>query len=186
MREQQESEYNLYMIGKFDIPSALSQLMERSPAGFAVALHIRYQSPALLFQTYPVAWLEEYSRDGLLMHDPTVAWALAERGVVRWDDLAGRDPAGVLGRARGHGLVHGFTISLKREGSLSIAGFARADRPFEATEIAGIGALVGRLHDATAPGAPLAPETREALRRLSVAFTQPGLRKTPGPATGPC
>lgn len=157
--------------------------MDQSPAGFAVALHIRYQSPAYLFQTYPVAWLQEYSRDGLLMHDPTVAWALTQRGAVLWADLEDRDPAGVIARARGHGLLHGFTIGLEREGSLSMAGFARADRPFAPAELRGIGALVDRLHDATAQVAPLSPETREALRRLSVAFTQPSPPKTPGPAS---
>jgi len=183
LREQQESEYNLYMIGEFDVAGAFWSLIERSPAGFAIALHIRYQTPTYLFQTYPLAWLEEYSRDGLLMHDPAVAWALEGRGLVRWEDLADRDPAGVLGRARRHGLRHGFTVGLEREGSLSMAGFARADRPFAPAEMEGIRALVTRLHDLTASGTPA---TREALRCLSVAFTRPGPTKDPRPGPDPC
>jgi LuxR family transcriptional regulator len=183
LRGQQESEYNLYMIGEFDVAGVLSSLMDRSPAGFAIALHIHFQAPALLFQTYPMAWLEEYSRDGLMMQDPTVAWAMSQSGLVRWEDLDDQDPSGVLARARSHGLRHGFTVSLHDGASLSIGGFARADRPFAPPEMEDIRALVTGLHEETATGGRLPSETREALRRLSVAFTQPSPAKDPGPAS---
>lgn len=166
---------------QLDIPGLLALLMNQAPGGFAIGLHARYQTPALMFQTYPAAWLEEYSQDGLVIHDPTIAWAAAHRGVISWEDLKGRDPAGVFGKARRHGLVHGFALSLERGGSLSLGSFARPDRDYTAEEMRAIEATMAELHDATASAAPLSPATREALRSLSVAFTQPVPRSESGP-----
>ena len=158
---------------QLDIPDLLLALMEQAPAGFAIGLHVRYQAPTLMFQTYPAAWLEEYSRAGLVLQDPTIVWAAAHRGVVSWQDLKDQDPARVFVRARAHGIAHGFAVSLERGGSHSLASFTRGDRDFTPEEVEMIRALMIRLHDATASATPLAPETPEALRRLSVAFTQP-------------
>jgi LuxR family transcriptional regulator, quorum-sensing system regulator SdiA len=158
---------------QLDIPDLLLALMEQAPAGFAIGLHIRYQTPALMFQTYPLDWLSEYSRDGLMMRDPTVVWGLANVGIKSWEALSDQDPAGVFERARRHGMAHGFAVSLDRGGSRSLGGFARGDRDFTPEEIETIQALMSALHGATASATPLAPETRETLRRLSVAFTQP-------------
>ncbi|EYD77066.1 DNA-binding protein HTH domain protein-containing protein [Rubellimicrobium mesophilum DSM 19309] len=158
---------------KLDIPDLLLALMALAPAGFAIGLHVRYQTPTLMFQTYPVAWLAEYSHGGLVMQDPTIGWAAENRGMISWEELKDRDPAGVFERARAHGIVHGFAISLERGGSQSLASFARGDRDFTPEEKETTRALMLRLHEATASAMPLSPETREALRSLSVAFTQP-------------
>ena len=55
-----------------DIPKTLAGLMEIATAGFVTGLHIRYTTPTYLFQTYPKAWIDEYSREGLLLRDPAV------------------------------------------------------------------------------------------------------------------
>ena len=156
-----------------DIPQRLASLQDLAPAGFAIALHVRFTSPLYLFQTYPDAWLAEYSRDGLVMRDPTVAWAFAHPGTIDWAPLAAQDDSGVMARAAAHGLRHGVTVSLHRDGSRSMASFARGDRPFDDEEVARIEEAVGALHDATASAQPLTPQAREAIRRLSVAFTHP-------------
>ena len=158
---------------QLDIPDLLLAFMEQAPAGFAIGLHIRFHSPTLMFQTYPVAWLEEYSREGLMMQDPIVTWGMSTTGETSWDALKDLDPQGVLQRAREHGMIHGFAVSLTRGGSYSLAGFARSDRDFTPEERETIRALLARLHDSTGAGTQLAPETRGALRSLSVAFTQP-------------
>jgi LuxR family transcriptional regulator, quorum-sensing system regulator SdiA len=158
---------------QLDIPDLLLALMEQAPAGFAIGLHVRYQTPSLMFQTYPVEWLTEYSREGLVVQDPTIAWAAAHRGTIPWEDLEDQDHGGVFARARRHGIAHGFAVSLERGGSHSLGSFTRGDRPFTPEETETCRALMTALHDATASASPLSPETREALRRLSVAFTQP-------------
>lgn len=171
---------------QLDIPGLLAVLMNQAPGGFAIGLHARYQTPALMFQTYPVAWLEQYSQEGLVIQDPTIAWAAAHRGVISWERLKDRDPGGVFEKARRHGLVHGFALSLERGGSLSLGSFARPDREYTAEEIQAIEATMADLHDGTASAAALSPATREALRSLSVAFTQPGPRSEAGPGPEAC
>lgn len=161
---------------EMDISKTLAQMMDLAPAGFAIALHVRFTTPAYLFQTYPAAWIEEYGKAGLVMSDPTVAWGFGQVGVVTWAELASQDPAGVLERAKAHGLLHGITVSLERRDSRSIASFSRSDREFSQSEVAQIESAVSDLHDATAATQPLAPEVREMLKRLSVAFTHPSAR----------
>jgi LuxR family transcriptional regulator len=156
-----------------DIPRTLADLKEVAPAGFAVVLHLRFTAPTFLFQTYPKDWVDEYSRDGLLVRDPMVVWAFSNEGHVSWSDLAPRDEAGVLARAAAHGLRHGLAVSVERGGSRSMGGFARPDREFLPEEVARIEAALEQLHDDTATALPLPEAVRESLRRLSVAFTHP-------------
>ena len=151
----------------------LARLREIAPAGFAIALHIRFTAPAYLFQTYPDAWLEEYGRDGLVMFDPGVAWAFTHTGTVSWADLVTSDEARIFARAARHGLLHGLMVSLVQEESRSMAGFARADREFTREEVIELEDALGVLHEATALGQPLGAEVRDGLRRLSVTSTHP-------------
>jgi LuxR family transcriptional regulator, quorum-sensing system regulator SdiA len=155
------------------IAAILGNLQARAPAGYAIALHVRFTTPTFLFQTYPEAWSDHYSSAGLVMQDPTVAWAFGNTGTIRWCDLAGADSAGVFSAAAGFGLNHGFTYSQDRDGSNSLSSFSRSDRDFTDEEIADICLLVDELHDLTANGATLGAETRDNLRRMSVRFTHP-------------
>ncbi|EPX87219.1 Autoinducer binding domain protein [Rubellimicrobium thermophilum DSM 16684] len=156
-----------------NVAEQLASLMELAPAGFAIALHVRFASALYLFQTYPDAWLAEYTRDGLVMRDPTVAWALAHTGRRDWSLFASDDPGGVMARAAAHGLRHGVTISIERGGSRSIASFVHPERPFTEAEAEEIEQRMTALHEATASARPLDRSTREAIRRLSIAFTHP-------------
>lgn len=161
------------MAPEADLLTTLGDLIEVSPAGFAVGLHIRFTTPTFMFQTYPREWVEEYSRKGLLARDPTVAWAFANTGRITWADLEPSDTDRVFPQAAEHGLRHGLMVSLLREGSRSLGGFARSDRPFQEDEAERIESLLCRLHTATASARTLPEDLREALHRLSVAFTHP-------------
>jgi LuxR family transcriptional regulator len=151
----------------------LQRLKELAPGGYAIGLHVRFTTPSYMFQTYPKAWLDIYSREGLLMLDPAVAWAFQNEGMVRWTDLASEDSARVFARAESFGLVHGMTISVRDGGSMSIGGFARSDRFFTDDEVAEVTALLRELHRETGSVEPLPEGVREELRRMSVAFTHP-------------
>lgn len=153
--------------------SILDELRLHATAGYAIALHVRFTTPTYLFQTYPEVWSEHYSAAGLVMQDPTVAWAFQNTGTIRWSDLAAQDAAGVFAAAAAHGLVHGVTLSLDRAGSRSLASFSRGDRDFTDAEIAAILPLAEELHDLTTAGTRLPEATHDHLRRLSVRFTQP-------------
>lgn len=161
------------MISAGDIASWLQAIHERATAGYAVALHLGLHSPLYLFQTYPAEWNAVYAGEGLLLSDPTALWGLARTGRATWADLAAMDRAGVHRRAAEHGLRHGLSVSVNRDGSRSIASFARGDRPFDLAEEEALEAAVTALHRASAPGGDLGAAEREVLRRLSVAFTRP-------------
>ena len=41
-----------------------------TPGGFAIGLHISYNGPSFLFQTFPQAWIDYYASNGLHLTDP--------------------------------------------------------------------------------------------------------------------
>ena len=59
---------------QFEISETLDQLNQLAPTGYALGIHIEYTTPKFMFQTYPKAWLDYYSSNGLVMSDPMVAW----------------------------------------------------------------------------------------------------------------
>jgi len=137
------------------------------PAGYAIGLHIRFTSPAYLFQTYAQEWNDYYSAQGLVMRDPAVAWGLLNTGVVRWSELTDNDPAGVFAAAAKHGLVYGAQSAVLEAESRSMAGFARSDREFTDDELDALNASVRALHLATVEGDALSDEELSTLERRS-------------------
>ena len=153
------------------IMAAISRLDLLCPAGFAMAFHIRYTTPKFLFQTYSAQWREEYSKQGLVLKDPTVRWGFENTGRIDWRDLTECDEAGVLEQAKAHGLEHGFTFSLDPNNSKTIASFARGDREFTAAEIAEISEIVTELHNYTADIDEFSSTELAQLKQMSVDFT---------------
>lgn len=160
------------MAQRASIAALLHDLDHRSPAGFAVALHIRFATPTFLFQTYPKRWMDQYSAAGLVIHDPTVRWALHNVGRVRWAELETADPEGVLERAKDFGIMNGVSMSVLLGGSRSIASFARADRDYEEFEAAALEEIFVRLHRETVGIGRLSARDRDALTKLSITLTR--------------
>ncbi len=159
------------MNAETETAALLAAIREVAPAGFAIALHIRFTAPRYLFQAYARDWMEVYSREGLVLQDPTVRWGFAHTGTVRWSALAGDDPAGVLAKAAAHGLSYGVTVAIDDEGSRSVASFARGDREFTDAEMAEVASLLRALHAETLSAETLSPADHEALKRMSVLLT---------------
>lgn len=151
------------------ISALLGRLHTQSPAGFAIALHVRFTSPRYLFQSYDKEWLDTYSREGLVLHDPVVRWGFANEGTIRWSQLD--DPAGVMTRAADHGLRHGAVIAFVRAGTRSMAGFARADREHTDGEVAELKRILEDLHDLTAKAETLSPAVHTTLKQMSIYLT---------------
>lgn len=151
------------------ISALLRKLRAASPAGFAVALHVRFTSPRYLFQSYAKDWLDTYSREGLVLHDPVVRWGFANDGTIRWRDLD--DPQGVMKRAAAFGLNHGAVIAFVRDGTRSMAGFARSDRDLTDAEIIGLQHILEDLHDLTGGVETLSPAVHMTLKQMSIYLT---------------
>lgn len=149
-----------------ELLSALDGLCD---TGFALAIHIRYTRPLLLYQSYCREWSDFYSENGLMLTDPVVRWGLENTGVVFWDDPGLEDPAGVVALARRHGLVNGVTIATGPKASRTISGHTRSQGPFSEAEIARLRCLVETVHEVTEGLNELDSPEMEALRALEFA-----------------
>lgn len=148
-------------------PHDFHELGQLAPLGFAAALRISRGRPVHLENCFPAAWREVYDRRSYYLRDPAIAWALAHDGMISWEALAARDPAGVIAEARAHGLTHGVVVATGTPEVRSICGLARADRPF--TEAEGLRAIsvLSRLHDGPPGATGLTGPQREALRLMA-------------------
>lgn len=159
------------MTQRASIAALLEDLDRRSPAGFAIALHVRFTTPTFLFQTYPKRWMDHYSAAGLVMNDPTVHWGFSNIGHIRWSALEAIDSAGVLEQAKDFGIMNGVTIAVLLSGSRSISSFARADREFCDLEMTELEDGLARLHVATLGQESLSDSDRQALTEMSIRLT---------------
>lgn len=105
------------------------------------------------------------------MQDPTVHWAFANNGAMRWSALSDADNNNVLLAAAGFGLNYGVVIALDDGGSKTLASFARTDREMSELDIAGLSADLRALHNRTIGMMILAPDVHETLRQMSIFLT---------------
>jgi len=157
---------------QFEISEILGKLHEVAPAGYALGIHMAHMAPKFVFQTYPKAWLDHYSANGLIMVDPMVAWGFENTGSERWSAL--EDSSGVLKAAGEYGMKYGAVIACESEASRSIGGFAHPDREFTDDEIETLLTGVTTLHAQTEETAELDDETVAHLKKLAVMVTHPG------------
>ena len=115
--------------------------------GFALAIHIRYTRPTLLYRTYAQDWSDHYTEQGFMLRDPVVHCGLANTGMVDWNDLA--DPEGVLASARAHGLFNGLTYSTGSTTSRTISGITRSTGTFSEQERAQVAEICDDVHRLT-------------------------------------
>lgn len=153
------------------VSAALLKLGERSPSGFAIAMDIELSTPGYLFQTYPDAWLKEYSTKGYVLQDATVAWGMTNEGSCRWSDLIGNDPAGVFDAAAAYGMRFGIVFAYLKDGKRTIASFSRPEREFSAEEASDLSAGLAELHQLlSGQEVPDLEEIRK-IRAISVALS---------------
>jgi len=152
----------------------LARLRETYPIGFAIALHIKFTAPAYLFQAYGSDWIDVYTREGMVMHDPTVRWGFGNMGTIRWEDLPVGDEAAakVMETAAEHGLKYGFTVAVGSPAQRSVASFARDDRAPTDDEIQSATDDVALLHTLTSDGPSLTPDLRDMLKNMSIDLTR--------------
>lgn len=144
----------------------LLQLSAICDTGFALAIHIRYTRPSLLYRTYAQEWIEHYSERGYMLSDPVVHWGLTNIGTVEWADMAEQDTAGVLVDAVAHGLTNGWTFSFGPATSRTIAGLTKSGASFTDADRARIIRIVEEIHALTEGIEAFPANTQNALREL--------------------
>lgn len=146
------------------------QLTKLAPAGYYVALRVGFSFPSEEFNRLPEPWVEHYTRHSFVVYDPMMKWVYAHTGSARWNDMDIPDPMGVRGSALNHGLVYGAAASAHRpadQGRRSYGIFFRADRDFDATELAALESIITRLHTDQQKNQSLTAAEIEAVRHLS-------------------
>lgn len=143
---------------------ALTRLASR---GYLIALHIRFATPMLTFQSYPQSWIDHYTERAYQLRDPIVAWGFSTTGATRWSALTIPDPFGILTEAAEHGLAYGVSVACGPISSRTIASIARGDREFDDEEIRRFETIVLRLHEMTEPPESLTPAQIDALRLIA-------------------
>lgn len=154
------------------IEDHLKRLRRLSPTGFAVALHAKFASPRYLFQAYEKDWLDHYTREGLVVRDPTILWAFENHGTIRWTDLEHLDSGQIFKIAAKYGLRHGVTVGVIVGEGHSMASFSRSDRAFTDQECAEAFDQVAALHALTENAIFDTPSLHETLRQLSIYLTR--------------
>ncbi len=138
-----------------------------APAGHYIALRVGFAYPVEEVNALPPAWVERYTREGLMMADPVVHWVHSREGAVRWSALPLGDPRGVLAAAALHGLRFGAAVSVVDRGASgqrSWGAFARADRELTDEEMACLEAHLRARHAALSPPTNITRAEIEALR----------------------
>lgn len=148
------------------VAGLLDRLRSYCDTGFALAIHIRYTRPSLLYRTYSQSWIDHYSEKGFMLTDPVVHWGLMNTGAVDWADLVAQDEAGVIADAAAHGLLNGLTHGVGPANSRTISGLTRSTGPFTAAEREDLAAIVTAIHAATEGIEHYDPATIEALLAL--------------------
>ena len=156
------------MDNRASIASLLAEIDGMTPGGFAIGLHIRFNGPVFLFQTFPQAWIDYYATEGLQLSDPAVAWSFENTGFIRWRDLEDNDPNDVMGKARAHGMRYGATLSIDENKSRSVLGCTRSDRDYLDAELEDIRLKLIDLHNMTVGLSALSSADTTALKKMSV------------------
>lgn len=155
------------MFEKTQIDKELMKLGQIASAGYFAALHIRFTSPVMMFQTYNRAWTDHYTENGYVLRDPMTAWGFCTTGSTRWSNKKIPDPFGIFKEAASFGLRYGATISCGPIRSRSIVSAAREDREFEDAELDEIQDIARRLHEITEPPQKLTKAQTEALKSIA-------------------
>lgn len=152
-----------------EVKNILGGLSDLSPAGYAIGLHLEFTTSKYIFQNYPKAWMDEYTRRGFILSDPTVRWGVENLGWTRWSDLAEIDQAGVITAAAEFGLRYGVSISVEGLGGRSLGSFAATDKDFDEAAIAGLSSRLDRMHELTA-GIEAESEADRSLKKLAASM----------------
>ena len=131
------------------ITNLLQRIVVEHDWKFAIGVRIRFNNPSLLYQTYPQEWQDYYTKNALVMVDPTVRWGLQNTGYCTWSSLAEEDSEGVFAAAAKFGLNYGFAVSEGSPMDRSMGFFARSSGEFSESEMQEGDSLVKELHNLT-------------------------------------
>jgi len=147
-------------------PHDLPQLKTLAPSGYHIALRVGFAFPLVEINEFPVRWVDHYTAQRFMLHDPVIRWVYANSGAIRWSEIDEPDTRRVFQQAATFGLRYGVAIAYfdgNSEGHRSFGSFARPDREFAADEITELSGHLHRMHIESAPPTNLTQAELEAL-----------------------
>lgn len=148
-----------------NVATVLGELGGICDLGFALAIHVRFTRPTLLYQTYAIDWVDLYSEKGYMLSDPTVHWGLSNTGSIEWTQLQDRDPEGVISAAQDYGIQNGWTYATGPATSRSFGSMA-SSTPLSAAIRARCCAIIDDIHRLTDGFEGLPKPVQDRLRTL--------------------
>ena len=148
------------------------ELSDVAPAGYAVALRIRFAAPLYLRSAYPEGWQEIYTTSNFQFRDPVLFWGVGNAGARRWSEIPLPDPFKVFEQARDWGLSFGVVASAGKITVRSVTGAARSDREFTDDEMERVANINQRLHDLSRLPEDLTKAMIEALHLVRDGYRQ--------------
>jgi DNA-binding CsgD family transcriptional regulator len=148
----------------------LSTFDSLAPAGAYVALRVGFSFPEEEMNSLPEPWVQFYTTQGLVVHDPAMKWVYANTGYVRFSQVTLSDPHQVRGHAAVFGLGFGAAVSIllpQDKGRRSYGFFFRDDRDFEEFELQRLAEIIQRLHQGKETERGLTAAEIEALKMQS-------------------
>lgn len=142
------------------------ELERLAPSGYYLALRLGFAFPLEEINALPQQWVEHYTANRFMLHDPVIRWVYVNTGAVRWSEIELPDPQKVFERAYNYGLRFGLAICCtddSAEGQRSFGSFARPDREFTKPEIDRLTGHLHALHFQKAPPTNLTQAEIEAL-----------------------
>ncbi|NBZ87665.1 helix-turn-helix transcriptional regulator [Stagnihabitans tardus] len=136
-------------------------------AGFYLALRVGFSFPEEELNALPANWVEFYTANGLVVHDPALKWVYGNTGATRLSDIALPDPQQIMGRARVFGLQHGAAVSVVTpadRGRRSYGLFYRNADAFSDGDLLALHGMLRELHNGNAAEPGLTAAEVEALQ----------------------
>jgi len=137
--------------------------------GYYIALRVGFAFPLEEQNSLPRDWVDHYTRNRLMLHDPVIRWIYGNTGAIRWSEIDLPDPMQISEQARSFGLKYGAAVCCfdgNREGQRSFGSFVRKDREFTDAEIQAFVRVVEQMHHDKAPPTNLTRAEIEALRMV--------------------
>lgn len=126
-----------------------NQIDQIASAGFYLALRVGFSFPEEELNELPPNWVEFYTTNGLVVHDPAMKWVYGNTGAVRMAEITLPDPHQVRARAAIFGLSYGAVISVLApadRGRRSYGLFFRQESEFSDADLTDLTGLVRKLH----------------------------------------
>lgn len=154
------------------------RLRPLAPAGFALALNVRYLTPELYHSSFPLGWVQEYSSARYVMFDPVTIWSSLHTGTVRWSEIRLPPVAAgsqrILEAAARHGLHFGAVTVARNDrgqGEKCLLSASRPDRELSDAELAELAEILQCCMAAVGAHAGLSVAEMKTLRHLALGRT---------------